>query len=96
MIQGLAVAIFAYLVGLQWVKLGVISKSWNSILSAFTVPFYIAGGLLLKRTRLGGIQLLSGQYGEALKSVCVGSLLFVPLGLINALGDPIVDLTVMQ
>ena len=96
MIQGLAVATFAYLTGSPWVKLGVLSKSWNSILSAFTVPFYIAGGLLLKRTRLGGIQLLSGQYGQALKSVCVGSLLFLPLGLINALGDPIVDLSVIR
>jgi len=95
-IQGLAVATFAYLVGSQWVKLGVLSKSWNSILSAFIVPFYIAGGLLLKRTRLGGIQLLSGQYGQALKSVCIGSLLFVPLGLINALGDPMVDLSVIR
>jgi hypothetical protein len=92
-IQGLAVAIFAYLAGSQWVKLGVLSKSWNSILSAFTVLFYIAGGLLLKRTKLGGIQLLNGQYVQALKSVCVGSLLFLPLGLINALGDPMVDLT---
>ena len=95
-IQGFAVAIFAYLAGSQWVELGVLSRSWNITLSAFTVPFYIAGGLLLKRTRLGGMQLLSGQYGEALKSVCVGSLLFVPLGLINALGDPIVDLTLVR
>jgi hypothetical protein len=92
-IQGLAVAIFAYLAGSQWVKLGVLSKSWNSILSAFTVPFYIAGGLLLKRTGLGGAQLMSGQYKQAMKSVCVGILLFVPLGLINALGDSSVDLT---
>jgi len=95
-IQGFAVAIFAYLAGSQWVELGVLSKSWNITLSAFTVLFYIAGGLLLKRTRLGGMQLLSGQYGKALKSVCVGSLLFIPLGLINALGDPIVDLTVVR
>jgi len=92
-IQAFAVAIFAYLVGSLWVKLGVLSKSWNSILSAFTILFYIAGGLLLKRTKLGGIQLLDGQYGQALKSVCVGSLLFLPLGLINALGDPMVDLS---
>ena len=95
-IQGFAVAIFAYLAGSQWVELGVLSKSWNITLSAFTVPFYIAGGLLFKRTGLGGMRLLSGQYGEALKSVCVGSLLFIPLGLINALGDSIVDLTAVR
>jgi len=95
-IQAFAVAVFAYLVGLLWVKLGVLSKSWNSILSTFTILFYITGGLLLKRTKLGGNQLLDGQYGQALKSVCVGSLLFVPMGLINALGDPIVDLSVIR
>jgi hypothetical protein len=95
-IQAFAVALFAYLAGSQWVKLGVLSQSWNSIMSAFTVLFYIAGGLLLKHTGLGGMQLLSGQVGEALKSVCVGSLLFLPLGLINALGDPIVDFTVVR
>ena len=95
-IQGFAVAIFAYLAGSQWVELGVLSKSWNSTLSAFTVPFYIAGGLLLKRTRLGGIKLLNGQYWEALKSVCVGGLLFIPLGLINALGDSTVELTAVS
>jgi hypothetical protein len=65
-------------------------------MSAFTVLFYIAGGLLLKHTGLGGMQLLSGKVGEALKSVCVGSLLFLPLSLVNALGDPIVDLTVVR
>jgi len=95
-IQGMAVAIFAYLAGSQWVELGVLSKNWNITLSAFTVLFYIAGGLLLKRTRLGGIKLLSGQYWEALKSVFVGSLLFIPLGLINALGDSTVDLTAVS
>ena len=95
-LQGFAVAIFAYLAGSVWVKLGVLSKSWNMILSAFTVPFYITGGLLLKRTRLGGLQLLNGGIGPAIKSVCVGCLLFVPLGLFNALGDPMVDLSLIR
>lgn len=95
-IQSLAVAIFAYLAGSVWVKLGVLKESWNMILSAFTVPFYITGGLLLKRTGLGGMQLLNGKVRQALQSVCVGSLLFVPLGLINALGDPSVDLSVIS
>ena len=92
-IQGITVAIFAYLTGLQFVKIGVLSESWNTIMSAFTLPFYIAGGLLFKRTGLGGMQLLSGKYRDALKSLLFGSLLFVPLGLINALGVPSVDTT---
>jgi len=85
-ILGLSVALVAYLAGLQMVSIGVISKSWNIIFTAFTLPMFVAGGLLYERTRLGGVQLLSGQYGEALKSLFFGCLLFVPLGLINAFG----------
>ena len=90
-IQGITVATFAYLTGLQFVKIGVLSESWNTILSAFTLPFYIAGGLLFKRTGLGGMQLLNGKYREVLKSVFFGCLLFVPLGLFNAFGGSSVD-----
>jgi hypothetical protein len=85
-ILGLLVTLAAYLTGLQLVNIGVISKSWNIIFSAFTLPMFIAGGLLSKRTRLGGVQLLSGHYREVLKSLLFGCLLFVPLGLINAFG----------
>jgi len=95
-LQGFAVAIIAYLAGSVWVKLGVLRESWNMILSAFTVKFYITGGLLLKRTGLGGLQFLNGGIGPAIKSVCVGCLLFVPLGLFNALGDPMVDLSLIR
>ncbi len=95
-IQAFALALFVYLAGSQWVKPGSLSKSWNSTLSVFTILFYISGGLLLKRTNLGRVQLLNGQYVSALKSVCAGSLLFVPLGLIDVLGDPILDLSVIQ
>jgi len=92
-LQGFAVAIIAYLAGSVWVKLGVLKESLIMMMSAFTVPFYIAGGLLLKRTGLGGLQLLNGGIGPAVKSVCVGCLLFVPLGLIGALSEPSVDLS---
>jgi hypothetical protein len=95
-LQGFAVALLAYLAGSVWVKLGVLSKSLNSILSAFTVPFYITGGLLLKRTGLGGLQLLNGGIVPAIKSVCVGWVYFVPMGLFNALGDPMVDLSLIR
>ena len=85
-VQGLAVALIAYLAGLQMANNGFISETMLYLLPAFSFPMYIAGGLLLKRTRLGGIQLLAGQYGQALKSVLWGGLLFVPLGLFNAAG----------
>jgi hypothetical protein len=85
-VQGLTVAVFAYLAGLQMANNGFISKFVLYLSPAFSFPMYVIGGLLYERTRLGGIQLLTGQYGKAVKSVLWGGLLFVPLGLINAAG----------
>jgi hypothetical protein len=95
-LQAFALAVIAYLAGSIWVKLGVLRESINMMLSAFTVPFYITGGLLLKRTGLGGLQLLNGGIVPAMKSVGMGFLLFVPLGFINVLVDPIVDLSIIR
>jgi hypothetical protein len=85
-VQGLAVALIAFLAGLQMANNGYLSNISLYLLPAFSFPMYIAGGLLFERTRLGGIQLLTGQYGKALKGLLWGGLLFVPLGLINAAG----------
>jgi len=85
-IQGLLVTLVAYLAGLQMVNLGVISRSWNIIFTGFTFPFYVAGALLSKQTKVGGVKLLSGGYGEALKSLLFGCLLFIPIGLANVFG----------
>jgi hypothetical protein len=83
-VQGLAIALLAYLAGLQMASNGFISESVLYLFPAFSFPMYVAGGLLFERTRLGGIQLNSGRYVQALKSLLWGGLLFVPLGLINA------------
>jgi hypothetical protein len=83
-VQGLSVALLAYLAGLSMARNGFVSETVLYLLPAFSFPMYVAGGLLYSRTRLGGIQLLAGQYGEALKSLVWGCLLFVPLGLLNA------------
>jgi hypothetical protein len=92
--QGLAVALIAYLAGIPAATNGLIGETTHLLLSALSAPMYVAGGLLFERTRLGGIQLLAGRYGEVLKSVFWGSLLFVPLGLINAAdGSPGSDIT---
>jgi hypothetical protein len=85
-VQGLALAVIAYLAGLHMANNGFISKTALYLLPVLTLPMYVAGGLLFERTRLGGIQLLAQQYGEGLKSLLWGGLLFVPLGLINAAG----------
>lgn len=85
-LQGLAVAFIAFLAGLQMANNGYLSNTFLYLLPGFSFPMYIAGGLLFERTRLGGIQLLTGQYGNAVNSVILGGLLFIPLGLINAAG----------
>lgn len=83
-ILGLVVAVIAFLGGLPFWKNGFISQSTFVSLLAFTPPMFIAGGLLLQRTGLGGSQLHAGRYGKALGSFLWGCLLFVPLGLFNA------------
>ncbi len=82
--QGLAVALIAFLAGLPLADNELISETWLYLLPGLSLPMYVAGGLLLSRTGLGGIQLIAERYGEALKSLLWGCLLFVPLGLINA------------
>jgi hypothetical protein len=86
LVQGLAVALIAYFAGLFVVSNGLISKRLLYLLAGLSFPMYVAGSLLFQRTRLGGIQLLAARYGEVLKSVLWGGLLFVPLGLFNAAG----------
>ncbi len=82
-LQGLVVALIAYLAGLPAANSGFVGQTTLSLLAALAAPMYVAGGLLFERTRLGGIQLLAGRYGVAVKSVLWGALLFVPLGLIK-------------
>ena len=85
-IQGVVVAAIAYAAGLPLMKSGFISAVALYFLSGLTAPMYIAGGLLVDRTGLGGIQLLAKRYLPALRSFLWGCLLFVPLGLSNAAG----------
>jgi hypothetical protein len=93
-VQGLAVALIAYVAGLPAANNGLLGETTVLLLPALSAPMYVAGGLLFDRTRLGGIQLRAGRYGEVLKSLLWGSLLFVPLGLINAAGgSPGTDIT---
>ncbi len=83
-VQGIVVAAIACLVGLPFLKNNFVSESTFITLLVLAPPMFVAGGLLFKRTGLGGIQLVEGTYWKALKSFLWGCLLFVPLGLINA------------
>jgi hypothetical protein len=65
-------------------KNGFVSEGFGYQFTILAVPMYIAGGLLLGHTNLGGIQLLAKQYIPAMRSFLWGCLLFLPLGLVNA------------
>lgn len=93
-VQALLVALIAYLAALPAVDNGFLTESTHLLLAGLSAPMFVAGGLLSERTKLGGIQLHTGRYGGALRGVLWGSLLFVPLGLINAAdGSPGTDIT---
>jgi hypothetical protein len=85
-IQGLALAFFVYLAGLPMFNNGFASKTVFYGLLINVPPMYVAGGLLVDRTRLGGVQLSAKRYVKSLMGFFWGCLLFVPLGLFNAAG----------
>jgi hypothetical protein len=93
-VQALVVAGIAFLCGLPVARNGFASLALVTVLPAMGVPMYVAGGLLVKQTRLGGLQLLQGRGWGAARSFLTGCLLFVPLGMINAAeGSPGTDIT---
>jgi len=95
-IQALAVALFAYLGSLLLLN-GFYSDIIFLLLLIFVAPMYIAGGLLVTHTGLGGVQLWDKRYRHVLRSFLLGCLLFVPLGLFNAAGgSPGSDITWMN
>jgi hypothetical protein len=85
-IQGFELALIANLGGLPFLNNGFVGETTFYGLLILVPPMYIAGGLLVDRTGLGGVQLLAKRYRQALISFFWGCLLFVPLGLFNAAG----------
>ena len=81
---GLAVATIAFLGGLPFWQNQFIGKAGFVGLLVFVMPMFVAGGLLFKRTGLGGSQLYARQYSKAVWSLLSSCLLFVPFGLLNA------------
>jgi len=87
-VQGLAVGLIALLAGIPAKNNGVISETVFYLLPLFVLPMYVAGGLLIDRTGLGGIQLRAEGPGKAFKSFLWGCLLFLPLGIFNVADGP--------
>lgn len=86
-LQGVVITAVAFVVGAPMVKNHYISETAGyGFTLVLLLPTYLAGGLLVARTRLGGVQLLARRYLHALGSFLGGCLLFVPHGLANAAG----------
>jgi hypothetical protein len=83
-VLGLAATLVVYLAGLPVVANGFVGETIFYLFVILTPPSYVAGGLLAKHTRLGGVQLVTGQYKKAFQGFLLGCLLFVPHGLLNA------------
>jgi hypothetical protein len=83
---GIAVSLIAFVAGgiLFW-KNAFVPKANIIIFLIFVPPMFVVGSLSAARTGLGGIRLLEGQYGHALMSFLWGCVLFIPLGLVNAI-----------
>jgi hypothetical protein len=84
LLLGVAVTIIAFLGGLPFWANQFVGKTTFVGLLVFVTPMFVAGGLLFRRTGVGGSQLYAGRYREAFRSFLWGCLLFIPLGLLNA------------
>lgn len=87
-VVGFALAMTAFLAGTPFRDKDVVSGIGLVLLPAFVLPMFVAGGLLIERTGFSGSQLHLGRFMASAASFLCGCALFVPLGLINAVGDP--------
>jgi hypothetical protein len=83
---GIAVSLIAFVTGgiLFW-KNEFVPKANVITFLVVVPPMFIVGSLLAAHTNLGRIQLLEREYGNALMSFLWGCVLFIPLGLVNAM-----------
>lgn len=91
---GLVLTVLALLGGAPAWRNGFLSNSVLTLLGGFALPMFVGGVLLIQHTGLGGVSSFSRGFGNALRSFLTGCLLFVPLGLVNAVGgSPGSDIT---
>jgi hypothetical protein len=82
---GLAASVLAFVTGgIPFWRFGFVPKPTLIFMLVLIPPMFVAGGLLVARSGLGGVRLIEGRYGTALWSFLRGCVLFVPLGLANA------------
>jgi hypothetical protein len=83
-VPGLIITLIALFAGLPFYQHQYFGRGAFIIFLAFVTPMFVAGGLLSKRTTLGGSQLFGLNLKQAILSFLGGFVLFIPLGLANA------------
>lgn len=85
-VLGITVSLIAYVTGgILFGKNKLVPKVNVIIFLVVVPPMFIVGSLLAAHTGLERIQLLEREYGNALMSFLWGCVLFIPLGLVNAI-----------
>jgi hypothetical protein len=83
-LQGVLLALAAYLVGRIPAAEGMISQRIHLLMSGLAAPMYLAGAVIVEYTGLGRLAIGEWRLGEASRSWLWGLLLFLPMGMINA------------
>jgi surface polysaccharide O-acyltransferase-like enzyme len=78
-VQGLALATIAGVAIIPAMRVGFVSETALYLLAGMVATMYVVGGILFRRTELGGVQLLDGRYAGAVRSFLLGCLLFFPI-----------------
>jgi len=84
LLTGLIITITASLAGLPMWLNHYVGPFTYKVMLIFATPMFLASGMLLKRTGLGGSQLMNKQLRKAVLSFLSGCLMFLPIGLLNA------------
>ena len=85
-LQGLLIAVAAYLVGRIPAAHGMIAPRVVTLLAGLAAPMYVAGVILQRHTGLGGVALSDWDLKTAGKGWMWGIVLFLPMGIANAAG----------
>ncbi len=83
-LQGVLVALAAYIVGRIPAAHGMIGQNVVTLLAGLAAPLYIAGAILQQRTGLGRLCLSEWDLRMAAKGWVWGLVLFLPMGMVNA------------
>jgi hypothetical protein len=84
-VLGVAASALAFAAGgITFWRHGFVARPMLIAMLVLVPPMFVAGGMLAARTGVGGVRVIEARWLEALRSFLWGCVLFVPLGLVNA------------